>query len=253
MSIPFSRAAIAVLLMWAGLSMPVYGQPAPPPEHGQLPKNELVPPGAAIGETPGGMMPGADPFMLLENSRQVQADLDLSEDQIRRLGHSGQLFRNQLQELAHATDAAAKSEMQRQIWTSRGAIAKILDRQQLQRLQQIMLQIEGPCLAVNDPRFSQELDLSETQVTSMATTCRQVAMEMRAAFRPPTVGEEPCTALYANRDRLEGLRAQGRSRVVALLSTSQQRRLQDMQGHELTLEPLVPPQCTGRKMAPHDN
>lgn len=62
-------------------------------------------------------MPGADPFMLLENSRQVQADLDLSEDQIRRLGHSGQLFRTQIQELAHAIDAAAKSEMQRQIWT----------------------------------------------------------------------------------------------------------------------------------------
>lgn len=61
MLIPFSRAAIAALLMWAGLSMLVYGQPAPP-EHGQLPKNELVPPGAAIGETPGGMMPGADPL-----------------------------------------------------------------------------------------------------------------------------------------------------------------------------------------------
>ena len=253
MSTPSIRTALAALLVWAGLAMPVFGQPAPPPEQSQLPKNELVPPGAAIGDAPGGMMPGADPFMLLENSRQVQTDLELSEDQIRRLGHSGQLFRTQLQELAHATDAAAKSEMQRQIWTSRGAIARILDRQQLQRLQQIMLQIEGPCLAVNDPRFSQELDLSEAQLATMATTCRQVAAEMRAAFRPPTAGEEPCSALYANRDRLEGLRTQGRLRVVALLSSSQQRQLQKMQGRELALEPLVPPQCAGRKMTPHDS
>lgn len=253
MSTPFIRTTIAALLVWAGLAMPVFGQPAPPPERSQLPKNELVPPGSAIGDTPGGMMPGADPFMLLENSRQVQADLDLSEDQIRRLGHSGQLFRSQLQELAHATDAASKSEMERQIWASRGAIAKILDRQQLQRLQQIMLQIEGPCLAVNDPRFSQELGLSEAQLTAMNNTCRQVATEMRAAFRPPAPGEEPCSAIYANRDRMEGLRAQGRARVVALLSSSQQRRLQDMQGRDLALEPMVPPQCAGRKMAPRDS
>lgn len=253
MSTPFIRTTLAALLVWAGLAMPVFGQPAPPPERSQLPRNELAPPGSAIGDAPGGMTPGADPFMLLENSRQVQADLNLSEDQIRRLGHSGQLFRSQLQELAHATDAASKTEMQRQIWTSRGAIARILDQQQLQRLQQIMLQIEGPCLAVNDPRFSQELDLSEAQLTTMATTCRQVATEMRAAFRPPTASEEPCSAMYANRDRLEGLRAQGRLRVVALLSSSQQRRLEDMQGRELALEPLVPPQCAGRKMTPHDS
>ena len=239
-----SRSIIAVSVLWACLVSPAFVQPMPPPDGGQqLPNDEFAAPGAGIGNAPGGMMPGADPFMLLENSRQVQADLGLSEDQIRRLGHSGQLFRTQLQELAHATDESSKAEMKRQIWTSRGAIARILNPEQLQRLQQIMLQIEGPCLAISDPRFSRDLGLDETQLREMTTVCREMAKDMRDAFRQPESGEDPCVALRANRARIERFRAEGQAQVIALLSGSQQRRLRDMQGRKLVLDPVMPPQC----------
>lgn len=237
------RSLIVTLLLWTCLTPPAFAQAIPPPDRNQLSRDEFVPPGAGINDVPGGMMPGSDPFMLLEHSRQVQADLGLSEDQIRRLSHSGQLFRTQLQELAHATDQSSKTEMRRQIWTSRGAIAHILTPEQLRRLQQIMLQVEGPCLAANDPRFSQDLGLSETQARKMAVTCRQVAMDMREMFRPPAPGEDPCITLRANRTRIELLRAEGQAQVVALLSTPQQRRLQEMQGRKLVLDPMMPPQC----------
>lgn len=244
MTTSVTRGLAAIFLLWIGLAPPAFVQPLSPPDRNQLSPNEFVPPGAGIGDVPGGMMPGSDPFMLLENSRQVQADLGLSEDQIRRLGHSGQLFRTQLQELAHATDESSKAEMQRQIWTSRGAIAHLLTPEQLQRLQQIMLQIQGPCLAVNDTRFGQDLGLGEAQLQKMASVCRQVAADMREIFRPTAPGEDPCASLHANRARIEQIRAEGQTRVVAVLSPSQQRKLQDMRGRELALEPVMPPQCS---------
>lgn len=244
MRIALSRLALVAGLLSACVAGSVVAQPASPgPERNQLPSNEFAQPGASVSEAPGGMTPGSDPFMLLENSHEVQTDLGLNQDQIRRLGHSGQLFRTQLQDLAHATDESSKAEMKRQIWMSRGAIARILTADQLNRLQQIMLQIEGPCLAVNDERFSRDLDLSQAQTQKMAATCREVAGNMRTAFRPSTAGEDPCLALRANRARIDQLRADGQVRVNELLSTTQQRRLVEMQGRKLVLEPMMPPQC----------
>jgi len=246
MTASLPQSLIATVLLWTCLAQPAFVQPAPPQDRNQLPPNELAPPGAGVSDVPGGMTPGSDPFMLLQNNSQVQADLGLSEDQIRRLSHSGQTFRTRLQELAQATDASSKAEMQRQIFVSRNVISQILTPEQLQRLQQIMLQIEGPCLAVNDPRFSQELGLSETQLQKMTTTCRQLVGEMQKVFRPPAPGEDPCASLRANRAQIEQIREEGQARVVALLSAAQQDNLQEMQGRKLTIEPVMPPQC-GRR------
>lgn len=246
MTASLPRSLIATVLLWTCLAQPAFVQPAPPQDRNQLQPNELAPPGAGVSNVPGGMTPGSDPFMLLQNNSQVQADLGLSEDQIRRLSHSGQLFRTRLQELAQATDASSKAEMQRHIWTSRGAIAQLLTPEQLQRLQQIMLQIEGPCLAVNDPRFSQDLGLSEIQLQKMTATCRQVVVEMQKVFRPPAPGEDPCASLRTNRAQIEQIRTEGQARVVAVLSAAQQDNLQQMQGRKLTLDPVMPPQCSRR-------
>jgi hypothetical protein len=249
-----SRSIIVAFLLWACLTPSAFAQAIPPQDRVQLPPNEFAPPGAGSNDAPGGMMPGADPFMLLENNRQVQVDLGLSEDQIRRLSHSGQLFRSQLQELARATNVSSKAEIERQIWTSRDTIVHLLTPEQLQRLQQIMLQIHGPCLAISDTHFSQDLGLSEMQLQKMVATCRQVTMNMREAFRPPPSGEDPCLTLRTNRAQLEQLRTEGQARVVALLSAPQQRRLQEMQGRKLTLEPVMPPQCDHRmNMVPPDS
>ena len=243
MTASLPQSLIATVLLWTCLAQPAFVQPAPPQDRNQLPPNELAPPGAGTSDVPGGMTPGSDPFMLLQNNSQVQADLGLSEDQIRRLSHSGQIFRTRLQELAQATDASSKAEMQRHIWTSRGAIAHLLTPEQLRRLQQIMLQIQGPCMAVSDPRLSQDLGLGETQLRTMAIACRQVAADMREVFRPASPNEDPCVSLHANRARIEQVRMEGQARVVALLSESQQHRLREMQGRGLALDPVMPPQC----------
>lgn len=249
-----SRGIIVAFLLWACLTPSAFAQAIPPQDRVQLPPNEFAPPGAGSNDAPGGMMPGADPFMLLENNRQVQVDLGLSEEQIRRLSHSGQLFRSQLQELARATNVSSKAEIERQIWTSRDTIVHLLTPEQLQRLQQIMLQIHGPCLAISDTHFSQDLGLSEMQLQKMVATCRQVTMNMREAFRPPALGEDPCITLRASRAQIEQLQTEGQARVAALLSAPQQRRLQQMQGRKLTLEPVMPPQCDHRmNMVPPDS
>jgi hypothetical protein len=237
--------AVAVILLSAVISMTAYGQPAPQQigDRNQLARDEFAPPGERIVDAPGGMSPGSDPFMLIENSRQVQVDLGLSADQIRRLGDSGQLFRTQIAELAHGTNPSSRADMERHKWTSRGAIARILTPEQLRRLQEIMLQIEGPCLTVSDQRLGQDLGLSGEQVERMRSACQQLSRDMGQAFQMPESRGDRCVMLRANRERIERVRMEGQTRVLALLSGHQRRTLQSMAGRELALEPVMPPEC----------
>jgi hypothetical protein len=227
------------------IALPAAAQPLALTPTAQLPRDEFARPGAGIDGAPGGMLPGADPFMLLANSREVQRDLRLDEDQILHLRRTDQMFRTQLDELAHSPGASAQREAKREIWTDRGAIAKILMPEQLSRLNQIMLQIEGPCMVLHDKRMLDELGVEANQEQQLEGACSELGREIRRAFRPPAPGEDPCRGLEANRMRIGKIRARGRTRVLALLSSQQRRTLERMQGAKLVLEPMMPPECRG--------
>ena len=64
---------------------------------GQLPRPEWQAPGPIM---PGGGLPNADPFQLLVNSREVQADLALRKDQLERLHRAGREFRTKMADMA---------------------------------------------------------------------------------------------------------------------------------------------------------
>ena len=117
--------------------------------------------------------------------------------------------------------------------------------EQLQRLRQIMLQIEGPCLAARDRHFIQEMALDREQQLGMATICRQIDREIHLGGAGSGAPDsKDCARSRAMQRRVERVRLQGQVRIEGLLSESQRAKLKQMQGPEIAIEPLLPPSCS---------
>lgn len=238
-----ARNVICVILAFASVPLGAAAQE----RREMMPRPEWQAPGAMMADAPGAQMPGADPFQLLENSKQVQDDLHLTADQISQVVHASRLFRTKLQELSNPRTGVSKeqaqTEIRRHINDTRAMLAAILGPSQLGRLQQIMLQLEGPCIAVIDPEVGQGLGVTPQQAHALNDACQDRARLMREAFRPPSSRADFCATMNANRDRVQQVRMAADERVAALLSEQQKGVFERMAGNKLALEPPVPPEC----------
>src|SRR5579864_5153341 len=196
-----------------------------PPRLPEMPRPDFQLPGSSIAQVPGAGMPGADPFQLLENSREVQADLGLTQDQLKNLHLAALNFRNKLQELSRPRPGETPEQMHYAIQ------------------QHILLQLEGPCLAVLDPQIGQKLGLSSGQSQELSGACQKRSEEMRSAFKPPAPGEDICAAAASNRDRIGAIRARADVNITALLRPAQQAALDQLMGRKIKLDPPIPPNC----------
>lgn len=232
---------ILALAMTGVFSTPSVAQPPLADPNLELPRQEFIsPPG--MGVRPGSSMPGADPFMLLTNSRAVHQDLQLTEEQIRHLAHTGKLFRGQMEEGGASGKPPSADAMVQQVAMSRGAVAKILSSAQLDRLQQIMLQIEGPCVLAQDQRLAEQLGVDPGQQERIGHACREMGAQA-AAVRQPPPGQNPCRAMQQNREDVERIRAKSGKEVLALLTEIQKGEFRRLQGAKIVLEPMMPPEC----------
>jgi len=237
------RALILAALLAA---VPALAQmPPPAPTRGIMPRQENAMPGPMMGIAPGADLPGADPLQVLANSFQVQQDLGLAPHQIRNLQLASRNFLTQMQELMRPgiPPEQARAAMQEQMEKTRPMIARELTPEQLGRLQQILLQIQGPCTVAADPRAAAQLGLSPQTQAQAAAVCQQRGQQMRATFQPPAPGEPPCAAAARNRDLLMRIRADSDARVLALFTPEQRRAFAQMEGRPLALEPPMPPEC----------
>lgn len=249
---PLLRPVWAALLLTPFAAAPGAAQPAPfdpsSPPRGLMPRQQNAMPGPLAGEAPGADLPGADPFQLLVNSFEVQRDLGLTRSQLANLQLAGRNFRTQMQELAAPRPGTppehARAAMAQHMAGTRAMIARELTPEQLARLQQILLQIEGPCLAVADRPLGQQLGLAGEQERQVAATCRSRLEQIRAAFRPPGPGLDPCQAAAGNRERIERIRARTDEQVLSLFSPQQRAHFTAMQGRRIPLEPPMPPGCS---------
>jgi hypothetical protein len=221
-------------------------RPAPPPRE-MMPRPEGQAPGSMMSDAPGAQMPGADPFQLLENSTEVQNDLGLTKDQLARLNRASRNFRTRLQELSYPKPGVprekAKADIEGHIHDTRGMIARELTPTQLARLQQIMLQLEGPCLAIIDPPVEQQLNLTAQQHQALSRSCAARSMEIRQAFQPQSGADNFCATMASNRDRIQLLRTKADEQILALLEPSQKAMFLRMSGKKLQLAPPMPPEC----------
>jgi Spy/CpxP family protein refolding chaperone len=221
-------------------------RPDPPPR-GMLPRQQDEMPGPLIGEAPGAELPGADPFQLLLNSFEVQHELRLTPDQLDRLQLAARNFRTQMQGLigphSGMSNDQARAAIAAQMMDTRAMIARELMPEQLARLQQIVLQLEGPCLAMADAQIGQQLSLTDDQWHQLGAVCSGRMQQMRAAFQPPAPGQDVCQVAAGNRDRIEVIRARSDEQALAVLSPRQRSQFTGMQGRRINLEPPVPPEC----------
>ena len=196
---------------------------------------------------PGAGMPGADPFQLLENSKQVQAELGLTPNQLRNLHLAAIHNQGNLEELSHRLEGESPDQMRAEIQDLRHTTQLMIEREltakQRDRLQQIMLQLEGPCMAILDPEMARHLGIRPDQGQSLAAACQNKSEQMRRAFRPPARGEDFCSVMADNRDRIAPIRTRADQDITALLQPPQRAELVRMMGAKIDLAPPIPPNC----------
>jgi len=244
------RLRVGLVGMALLLAASAQAQPVPsnaPPPRGMLPRQQEEMPGSLIGEAPGGGLPGADPFQLLVNSVEVQQELRLTQAQLERLQLAARNFRTQMQALTTPQPGAsmdqARAAVAEQMMDTRAMIARELAPEQLARLQQIMLQLEGPCLSTVDVQIGQHLGLTDQQWRELRAVCSARTQQMRVAFQAPAPGLDECQVAASNRDRIERIRSRSDEQALALFSPQQRTQFAVMQGRHLNLEPPIRPEC----------
>jgi len=217
-----------------------------PPRRPEMPRPELELPSPSIADAPGASMPSADPFQLLENSKEVQTELGLTQEQLRNLRLAATNFRNKLADLSRPqpgeTQAQVSAAVQDHIATMHVMMTRELTPQQIDRLQQIAMQLEGPC-ALLDPQVARQLSLADQTLHVISGVCQRRSLEIRNAFKPAAPGEDPCVAAAANRDRIGPIRARADASILALLGPRERIGWARLMGPKIHLEPPIPPNC----------
>lgn len=213
-----------------------------------LPRNGPGPTGP--GDLPGGGRPNADPMQMLVNSTPLQAELKLEQDQLRKLQRIEFEFRNKLSDLLQQMSAAGSPQklesvrgaLRAHVEVGRGMIARVLTRPQLDRLQQIMVQVEGTCSAVRDENASRALGLQPQQMRRIAELCQR----MQSAIGPPPPAaslKERCASMQQARIKFEKARQETEAGIATVLSDAQRQSLRAMAGVPFHMEPPTPPEC----------
>lgn len=198
---------------------------------------------------PGVHIPFADPFQLLIHSHEVQADLALTETQISGLQNAVKEFGNKMCESKHEQRKHPEfinqtpAQMEQNLTMALVMIANELTPLQLTRLQQIMLQVEGPCLTIAEPKVKRDLEITDQQHSTIAELCRHRSIKIKEVFHEPRWYENVCTVMADNHARVEPVRNQVNTQIEALLNAAQKKRLQQMLGNKITLKPPMPPGC----------
>lgn len=210
----------------------------------QLPREQMPPPPPSLGGSglPGGMVPGADPFQMLMNSHELQAELQLTEIQIRHLSRNDASFRTKLREMSFSNPNA----LQEQIAEDQNKIARVLTPAQLGRFKEIMLQIGAPCsIVMRDAGDYKKLELSPSQTGEIEGLCQSMRDRLRVLADNANHDHpnDRCAARNAVMEAERNLKNQLKQEANRILKDSQRKAYIAMQGKPFDLDHLPPPAC----------
>ncbi|MDD5033401.1 MAG: hypothetical protein PHE55_01470 [Methylococcaceae bacterium] len=207
---------------------------------GHLPRDAQQIPGQEGPPPPGGMMPGADPFHLLMNSREVQADLGLTETQIRHLSRVDADFLTKMRE-----SSASPEQMQQQMQEGQMKIAKVLSTEQLDRFKEIMFQIEAPCNLMREVEDLERLQLTPAQTGQVDGLCQGMWGKIRSLAEEAHRSQpnDPCTAMMTVRAQEQNMKSQIQKDIDQILTGAQKKIYGEMKGRPIHLPPMRPPAC----------
>lgn len=229
------RIAFAALLAGALVGLAV-AQPSAGGRRGQGSQPPGPPRGAPMMFARGG------PMMLLGLLRnpQVQGELKLTEEQRSKVEQLGENLREKFRGLGQELRQLSPEEREKRLQAVNAEVekelAKILKEQQLKRLKQIALQVEG-LAALRRPEVAKQVGINEGQQKRIQEILREAAEKRRALFqqRPPS---DP----QATFQEMRKIRKWVDEQISKLLTKQQRKRWQKLIGEpfKFELQPLGP-------------
>jgi Spy/CpxP family protein refolding chaperone len=181
----------------------------------------------------GGMM-GMGPLAML-NSEQVQKELKLTDDQIKKVTDLGKQMREKHQadfaKLRDLDDSERRAKMDELMKTvgeeSKKSLAGVLKPEQEKRLHQLQMQREGAQAFLN-PEVQSELKLTGEQKDKIKTITDDENKEMTELFQGGGFRE--------NRQKIQTIRKESLENVTAVLTDSQKKTWKEMTGEPFHFE-----------------
>jgi Spy/CpxP family protein refolding chaperone len=171
------------------------------------------------GGGPGGMMGGPISMTRLATVDTVQDALKLTDDQKEKIKTINDETRDAMRKEFESGGRPDREKMGKLMDEATEKLNKVLDAGQQKRLMGIFVQVAGPG-AVRDPSVAKEIGITDDQKD-----------KIREAMAPPAGGrgEGGAAALRERREKME-------KEVMAVLTSDQQKKLEDLKGEKVDVD-----------------
>ncbi len=223
------RMAIVALLAGAMVGL-TFAQPPAGGRRGQGGQ----PPGPPVGAPM--MFARGGPMLMLGLFRnpQVQKELKLTEEQRTKLEQLGEQLREKFRGLGQELRNLSPEEREKRLESLNAEVekelAKILNEQQLKRLRQISLQVEG-LAALGRPSIAKEVGITEEQQAKIREILREAAEKRRAIFQQGPTGDP-----QARFQEMQKIRQWVDEQIEKLLTERQKKRWRELIGEPFKFE-----------------
>jgi hypothetical protein len=170
---------------------------------------------------------GGGPMGLL-NQPSVQKELKITDEQKQKIHDAVAKLRESTPAPTNADPSERQQRMQEMAREGERTAAKILDRDQMKRLKEITLQVQGP-RAFNNPDVAKALDLTDEQKEKI-----NAAVGQGAGARGQRPQVQPGSDPQAVQKRMEEIRKANLEKVMNILTPEQKTKWKDMTGEPFT-------------------
>jgi len=223
------RIALATLLAGALVGMAL-SQPPAGGRRGQGGQPPGPPMGAPMMFARGGPMM----MLFLLNNPQVQQELKLTEEQRDKVSALSEQLREKFRGLGQELRGLSPEEREKRVQAVNEEVekelAKVLKKEQLQRLRQIALQVEG-LAALARPEIAKQVGLTEEQQRKIEEILREANEKRRALFQ-----QGPPADRQAMFREMQKIREWVDEQIGKLLTEQQKKKWQELIGEPFKLE-----------------
>jgi hypothetical protein len=211
-------------------------------------KDEGAPPPASMVGLPGATRFGTDPLHLLQTAK-VKQELKITDDQSAKLAKvaakydqeaASKLGNVQLQGLSGQQKVGKEQEIRdtgdKLIESSRQEVSSILNPDQLNRLKQILLQVNG-AEALQDKEVAKQVGITPDEAAKIQKVHAETSSMLRQSLgMPKNGGATQPQMLGANVRAADKINNHAQDQYMGALTTDQKQKLDKLRGAPFTLE-----------------
>ena len=187
------------------------------------------PPAGRPGGPFGGRLGGPMLMLGLLRNQQVQQELKLTDQQKQQLEQLGEQWREKMRGLRDLPPEERRQKVQGMRAEVEKQLSQILNEQQMKRLKQIALQVEGYA-ALERPEIADQVGLTKEQRQKIRDILRQAGEKRREAFQQ---GRSDRQAAF---QRMREIRQWVDGEIEKLLTAEQKKKWQELVGAPFKFE-----------------